>query len=44
MVVLENLAFSMAKAVGWVKRSEPHHEILNNLVGLAALDPPYMKN
>ena len=27
--------------VGWVERSEPHHEHLEELVGLAALDPPY---
>ena len=26
--------------VGWVERSEPHHENARNLVGLAALDPP----
>ena len=31
----------MAEVVGWVERSEPHHRILGDLVGLAALDPPY---
>ena len=28
--------------VGWVERSEPHHALLGILVGLAALDPPYI--
>ncbi len=32
----------MAKMVGWVERSEPHHARFSGvLVGLAALDPPY---
>src|SRR4051794_33865312 len=29
----------LAICVGWVERSEPHHA---GLVGLAALDPPYI--
>ena len=27
--------------VGWVERSEPHHDREKLLVGLASLDPPY---
>ena len=32
----------LTSVVGWVERSEPHHEQPNRIkVGLAALDPPY---
>ena len=31
------------QTVGWVEWSEPHREIREELVGLAALDPPYAR-